>query len=84
MPKAYLKSSRERRVEMGHPWIFRSDIDHDVNLNSRVFARGGFADSAYPSPGEQQRDFAERTSGQTRYAFKAGHGFFDALCSVEV
>lgn len=27
MPKAYLKPARERRVEMGHPWIFRSDID---------------------------------------------------------
>ena len=27
MPKAYLKPTKERRVEMGHPWIFRSDID---------------------------------------------------------
>ena len=27
MPRAYLKPTRERRVEQGHPWVFRSDID---------------------------------------------------------
>lgn len=56
MPKAYLKSSRERRVEMGHPWIFRSDIDR-VEASAQPgdvvdvhAARGRFLGRAYYNP----------------------------------
>ena len=56
MPKAYLKSSRERRVEMGHPWIFRSDIDR-VETSAQPgdvvdvhAARGRFLGRAYYNP----------------------------------
>lgn len=56
MPKAYLKPTKERRVEMGHPWIFRSDIDRVetiakpgdvVDLHA---ARGKFLGRAYYNP----------------------------------
>ncbi|MGI5885397.1 MAG: class I SAM-dependent rRNA methyltransferase [Candidatus Spyradocola sp.] len=56
MPKAYLKPAREKRVEMGHPWIFRSDIDRVeasaqpgdvVDLHA---ARGKFLGRAYYNP----------------------------------
>ena len=56
MPKAYLKSARERRVEMGHPWIFRSDIDR-VETSAQPgdvvdvhAARGRFLGRAYYNP----------------------------------
>ena len=56
MPKAYLKSGREKRVEQGHPWIFRSDIDRVektaepgdvVELHA---AKGKFLGKAYYNP----------------------------------
>lgn len=56
MPKAYLKPTRERRVELGHPWVFRSDIDRVetsaapgdvVDLHA---ARGKFLGRAYYNP----------------------------------
>lgn len=56
MPKAYLKPARERRVEMGHPWIFRSDIDR-VEASAQPgdvvdvhAARGRFLGRAYYNP----------------------------------
>lgn len=56
MPKAYLKPARERRVEMGHPWIFRSDIDR-VETSAQPgdvvdvhAARGRFLGRAYYNP----------------------------------
>ena len=56
MPRAYLKPGRERRVEQGHPWVFRSDIDRVektanpgdvVDLHA---ARGKFLGRAYYNP----------------------------------
>ena len=56
MPRAYLKPTRERRVEQGHPWVFRSDIDRVektanpgdvVDLHA---ARGKFLGRAYYNP----------------------------------
>ena len=56
MPRAYLKPTRERRVEQGHPWVLRSDIDRVektanpgdvVDLHA---ARGKFLGRAYYNP----------------------------------
>ena len=56
MPKAYLKYNREKRVEQGHPWVFRSDIDRVektalpgdvVDLHA---AKGKFLGRAYYNP----------------------------------
>ena len=46
MAKAYLIQNREHRVEAGHPWIFRSDIDRvsgayqDGDIVDVISARG--------------------------------------------
>lgn len=56
MIRAYLKGGREKRVEAGHPWVFRSDIDRVeaeaqpgdvVELHA---AKGKFLGKAYYNP----------------------------------